>query len=84
MRNVSNGGAHGFVQGDSSWGTYFYMNGSSSSNYQTRGWVWKSVYNSTNIASISCEGHAVFNGSVTVGGNAANTSGCKMVFNTTT
>jgi hypothetical protein len=47
-----------------------------------RGWIFKHAGN--NVASISSLGHAVFNGYVTIGGNATNTSGCKQQYNTTT
>ena len=36
------------------------------------------------MASINGEGKAVFNGSVTVGGNATNNSGVRMEYNSTT
>ena len=81
MRLASNGGKHGFVQGD--WATYNYMTGDSTTA-PTRGWIWKNAYSNTNIASISNEGHAVFNGSVTVGGNATNDSGCKLIYSAET
>ena len=75
FRTTSNMGKHGYVQGD--WATYFTMDG------VNRGWVYR--YNSnSDVASISVDGNAVFNGSVTVGGNAANTSGARMQFNSTT
>ena len=77
MRNVSNGGAHGYVSGD--WATYFYMKGTSAANSLTRGWIFKNATNG-NIGSISGAGNAVFNGSVTIGGNTGNTSGCRMEY----
>lgn len=77
MRNVSNGGAHGYVSGD--WATYFYMSGTSAANSLTRGWIFKNATNG-NIGSISGAGNAVFNGSVTIGGNTGNTSGCRMEY----
>ena len=49
----------------------------------TRGWIFRKKTDGP-VASISGAGHAVFNGSVTVGGNAANTSGCRMVYTTST
>ena len=76
FRTTANRGVHGYVQGD--WATSFTM-----SNTANRGWVFRR-YNSGNIASISCEGHMVLNGSLTVGGNAANTSGVRQVYNSTT
>jgi len=39
MRNVTNQGTHGYVQGD--WATYFTMKTTSTTNDTTRGWVWK-------------------------------------------
>lgn len=80
MRNVSNGGAHGYVSGD--WATYFYMKGTSAANSLTRGWIFRNATNG-NIGSISGAGNAVFNGSVTIGGNTGNTSGCRMEFDAT-
>ena len=77
MRNVSNGSAHGYVSGD--WATYFYMKGTSAANSLTRGWIFKNATNG-NIGSISGAGNAVFNGSVTIGGNTGNTSGCRMEY----
>lgn len=75
FRGTGNGGKHGYVQGD--WAQYHYMAGA-----DTRGWVFNAGA-STGVASISRAGHMVLNGSLTVGGNAANTSGCRMVFNST-
>ena len=47
----------------------------------TRGWVFKNAASGKgNVASISSAGNAVFNGSVTIGGNAANISGCRLVY----
>lgn len=74
FRGTTNKGKHGYVQSD--WATYFTMN-----NAATRGWVFNSQ---ANVASISGAGNAVFNGSVTVGGNTTNTSGCRMEYNSTT
>jgi hypothetical protein len=53
------------------------------SNTSGRGWVYR-VHNNGNVASIDTGGNAVFNGSVTVGGNAINTSGVRQVYNSTT
>lgn len=82
MRNTgtSSGqlGKHGYVQGD--WATYFNMHASAGAN--GRGWIFR-YRQSENVASINGEGSVVFNGSVTVGGNAANTSGARMVYNST-
>lgn len=76
FRGTSNSGKHGYVQSD--WATYLTMNGGGT----TRGWVFRR--GTTNVASISGAGNAVFNGSVTVGGNSTNTSGCRMEYNSTT
>lgn len=75
MRNGSNLGRHGYVQGD--WAGYLCFSGDTN-----RGWIFRAA--STNVASVSGLGHAVFNGSVTVGGNTTNTTGCSMQFNSTT
>lgn len=82
MRSTSNGGYHGFVQ--STWATYFYMK-TTASDIGTRGWIFKSGTSDelSPVASISTGGHAVFNGSVTVGGNTTNTSGMRMEYDTT-
>lgn len=81
MRLTSNCGKHGYVQGD--WAIATYM--SANANVVNRGWIFRSANTAAhNVASISGEGHAVFNGSVTVGGNETNTSGCRMEFNTNT
>jgi hypothetical protein len=74
FRGTSQKGKHGYVQSD--WATYFTMNDNGS-----RGWVFNSQ---KNVASISGAGNAVFNGSVTVGGNTTNTSGCRMVYSSST
>lgn len=80
MRNISNGGKHGYVNND--WATYFYMQGTSAANSNTRGWIFKNTTNG-NAASISGAGNAVFNGSVTVGGNVNNDSGMRMEYDAT-
>lgn len=80
MRQTSNGGKHGYVQG--SWATYNYM-ACVSGEEEKRGWVFQR-HSGNNVASISTGGNAVFNGSVTVGGNTTNNSGCRMEFNSTT
>ena len=77
FRGTTNSGKHGYVQSD--WATYFTMNAGAT----TRGWIFRKKTDGP-VASISGAGHAVFNGSVTVGGNAANTSGCRMVYTTST
>ena len=76
FRGTGNSGKHGYVQSD--WATYFYMN----SGGTTRGWVFNCGATS-GVASISGAGNAVFNGSVTIGGNQANTSGARMEYNST-
>ena len=76
MRSTSNGGKHGYVQGDC--GTYFYMAGATN-----RGWVFVNA-GSGNRASISTEGNMVLNGSLTLGGNTTNTSGVRAQYNSTT
>lgn len=60
------------------------MSGATASAAETRGWVFKNKVANACVASISALGHAVFNGSVTVGGNATNTSGCKMIYSEST
>lgn len=80
FRQTSNQVKHGYVQGD--WATYLTMGGSAS-NVGTRGWIFKDHVNTKGVASISGAGHAVFNGSVTVGGNTANTSGMRMEYDAT-
>lgn len=82
MRGTGNGGKHGYVQGD--WAIYNYM--SANANVYNRGWIWRSTVGSTttNVASISGDGSAVFSGSVTIGGNTTNDSGCRMEYNATT
>jgi len=56
------------------------MSGATASSAETRGWVFKNKMANACVTSISALGHAVFNGSVTVGGNATNTSGCRQEF----
>lgn len=79
MRSTGTGtgqmGKHGYVQGD--WGIYFTNSGATN-----RGFIFRHA--GSNVASVSGLGNAVFNGNVTVGGNSANTSGCRMEFNSTT
>lgn len=77
FRGTTNSGKHGYVQSD--WATYFTMNQGAT----TRGWIFRKKTDGP-VASISGAGNAVFNGSVTVGGNSANTSGCRMEYNATT
>lgn len=75
MRQTSNSGKHGGVQGD--WAIYTYMAGATN-----RGFIWK--HSGTAVASIDCAGNEVLNGSLTVGGSSANNTGCKLQFNSTT
>jgi len=72
FRYTTNQGKHGYVQGD--WATYLTM-----SNNNGRGWVFKRS-SVGGVASISTDGDAVFNGSVTIGGNTTNTSGARLVY----
>ena len=81
MRQTTNGGKHGYVQGD--WAIYSYMSGTDATNKLTRGWILKNATDNAGVASVSGGGHAVFNGSVTVGGNTANTSGMRMEYDST-
>lgn len=67
-------GKHGYVQGD--WAMYFNFTGATG-----RGFVFRHA--NANVGSISGLGHAVFNGSLTVGGNTTNTSGTRMEYNST-
>ena len=81
MRGTSNGGKHGYVQGD--WAIYNYMSGSDSTNKYTRGWIFKNASDNVGVASISGAGNAAFSGSVTIGANTDNTSGCRLVMDNT-
>lgn len=78
FRKTANKEKHGYVQSD--WATYFTMN----SGATTRGWIYRLNQTDGNVASISGAGNAVFNGSVTIGGNSTNTSGVRQVYNATT
>lgn len=80
FRGTGNQGKHGYVQGD--WATYFTMN--AGSGVTNRGWVFRDKTTTSNVASISNGGNAAFKGSVTVGANEANTSGVRMVWNSST
>ena len=77
FRATSNKEKHGYIQGD--WATYFTMN-----DQDNRGWIFRRNKTGGNVASIDTKGQAVFNGSVTIGGNAANTSGARLEFNSNT
>jgi len=79
LRTTADSGKHGYVQGD--YATYNYMYAASASALPTRGWIFKDSVNNKGVASISGAGNAVFNGSITVGGNVTNTSGCRQEFN---
>lgn len=76
LRLTSDSGKHGYVQGD--YATYNYMYSASDTGVYTRGWIFKDSVHDKGVASISGAGNAVFNGSVTVGGNASNTSGWRL------
>lgn len=56
FRTTKSQGTHGYVSGD--WATYFTM-----SNSANRGWIFKR-YGSGNVASISTDGNAYFNGHI--------------------
>lgn len=56
FRTTKNQGTHGYVSGD--WATYFTM-----SNSAGRGWIFKR-YGVGNVASISTDGNAYFNGHI--------------------
>ena len=84
MRKTDNSGKHGYVQGD--YATYFYMqgsNGTANDTYLTRGWIFRNNGLNEGVASISGHGNAVLRGSVTIGGNTANTSGMRMEYDAT-
>lgn len=66
---------HGYVQGD--WAGYFNFSGA-----VNRGWIYRHA--GSNVTSISGDGNIVTNGSLTLGGNATNTSGVRQVYNSTT
>ena len=74
-------GLHGYVRGN--YATYFTMKSSEGTTTTDRGWIFRDKTTTSSIASINQSGNAVFNGSVTVGGNSANTSGCRMVYDST-
>lgn len=73
MRQTNNDGKHGHVQGD--YAIYSYMSGA-----DNRGWILKNNTAGATVASVDNTGNAAFNGSVTVGGNATNDSGCRLVY----
>ena len=77
FRTTANKEKHGYVQND--WATYFTM-----SDTDNRGWIFRRNKTGGNVASINTAGNAVFNGSVTIGGNQANTSGARMEYNSST
>lgn len=79
LRTTADSGKHGYVQGD--YATYNYMYADSASDLPTHGWIFKDSVNDKGVASISGAGNAVFNGSITVGGNETNTLGCRQEFN---
>lgn len=63
FRQTSNLGTHGYVSGD--WATYFTM-----SNTGNRGWIFRRWGNS-NVASISTDGNAHFNGHIRAASTAS-------------
>lgn len=77
---------HGYVQGNAA--TYFYMSGTTTSTdagyYAKRGWIFHSYAGESSAASISQSGNGAFSGSVTIGANSENTSGCEMLYDATT
>jgi len=78
FRTTASKGVHGDTTGNYS--MYFTMDDDNSTK---RGWIFQK-YNSGNVASINTLGNAVFNGSVTIGGNTTNTSGARMEYNSST
>ena len=81
LRSTGNKGVHGYVSGDAA--IYSFISAGNSATSKTRGWVLRNSTDSANVASVSGAGNAVFNGSVTIGGNAANTSGMRMEYDET-
>ena len=79
LRTTASMGKHGFVQGD--YAIYSFISASSTSESPKRGWIFRDTKNDKATVSISAGGNAVFNGSITVGGNETNTSGCRQEFN---
>ena len=78
FRTTASKGVHGDTTGNYS--MYFTMDDDNSTK---RGWIFQK-YNGGNVASINTLGNAVFNGSVTIGGNTTNTSGARMEYNSST
>lgn len=75
MRQTSNSGKHGFVQGN--WAIYNYMSGDTN-----RGFIWKAA--GTSVASIDGLGNAAFNGEVSIGTTGTDISGsCSLVMDHT-
>jgi hypothetical protein len=72
---TNNFGAHGYVNGD--WATYFTMTGGAS-----RGWIFRSA-DYGNVASISAQGNAQFNGNIVAGGNITAFSDARLKDNIT-
>ena len=60
MGTTSNFNKHGGVTGG--WATYFCMNGYN----ESRGWIFRNSYNSTNVASITTNGDLLVNGGITM------------------
>lgn len=63
FRTTKSQGTHGYVSGD--WATYFTM-----SNSANRGWIFKR-YGAGNVASISTDGNAYFNGHIRAASSAS-------------
>lgn len=82
MRTTASLGKHGCVQGD--YATYYSMK--ITTNNRTRGWIFRGGETGAfaNVVSINVDGDAAFNGSVTIGANTTNTSGCRLTYNSTT
>ena len=68
-------GVYGYVDGD--WATYFTMHGASN-----RGWIFMSHMNG-NVASISAQGNAQFNGNIVAGGSITAFSDARLKDNIT-
>jgi len=77
MRQTSNGGKHGHVQGD--WAIYSYMSGA-----DNRGWILKNNTAGATVASVDNAGNAAFNGEVSIGTSGTNIDGsCSLIMNKT-
>ena len=75
MRQTTNGGKHGHVQGD--WAIYSYMSGA-----DNRGWILKNNTAGATVASVDNTGNAAFNGEVSIGTSGTNIDGsCSLIMN---